>query len=60
MGRVSIISPNSVTEGNTVNTTFVINIQLMTGSVALGRDVVYSVEITDGTATGNALQSVVH
>ena len=55
MGRVAITSPNSVTEGNSVNTTFVITIQLLTGSVALGRDVVYSVELNDGTATGKAL-----
>lgn len=55
MGSVAIISPSSVIEGNSVNTMFVITIQLMTRSVALGRDVAYTVELSGGTATGNPL-----
>ena len=53
MGRVVITSPNCVREGNSGNTTFVITVELI--SVALDRDVVYTVELSNGTATGNPL-----
>ena len=53
MGRVVITSPNCVREGDSENTIFVITIELI--SVPLEGDVVYTVELSSGTATGNAL-----
>ena len=47
-----ITSPNTVTEGNSGETALNIVIALQTSSVALGREVVYTVELTAGTATG--------
>ena len=49
VGRVMITSPDTVSEGET---TFTIVIALQTSSVALGREVAYTVELTAGTATG--------
>ena len=40
-------------EGNSGNKTFVITIELI--SVILCRDVLYTVELSNGTATGNTL-----
>ena len=52
--RVVITSPNCVREGDSENTTaFVITIELI--SVPLEGDVVYTVELSNGTATGNPL-----
>ena len=52
MVRVVITSPNCVREGDSENTTtFVITIELI--SAILCRDVVYTVELSNGTATGN-------
>ena len=54
VGRVVITSPNCVREGNSGNTTFVVTIELI--SVALeDSDIVYTVELSNGTATGNTL-----
>ena len=53
VGRVVITSPNCVREGDSENTIFVITIELI--SVLLCRDVVYTVELSSGTATGNPL-----
>ena len=52
VGSVTITSPNTVPEGDSGETTFNIVIALQTESVALGREVVYTVELTAGTATG--------
>ena len=52
VGRVTITSPNTVAEGDSGETTFNIVIALKTSSVALGREVVYRVQLTAGTATG--------
>ena len=52
VGRVMITSPNTVAEGDSGEMTFDIVIALQTSSVALGREVVYRVQLTAGTATG--------
>ena len=62
---MTIVSPKTVAEGNSGETTFNIVIALQTSSVALGREVVYTVELTAGTATGyynfyNLYFNVVH
>ena len=41
-----------MTEGNLSDTAFELVIELATGTIALGRDVIYSVQLADGTATG--------
>lgn len=54
VGSVAITSPNTVTEGNLGETAINFNIVvvLQISSVPLGRDVVYTVQVTAGTATG--------
>ena len=51
---MSVISPLQVEEGKSSNTAFEIVIQLSAGlmGIPIERDIVYTVELQDGTANG--------
>ena len=54
-GRVVVVGPLSVTEGNSGETVLELDIQLDPDIIILNRDVAYTIVLTDGTAEGQLI-----